>query len=976
MKVVIVAKTRMGSGACIGALTFDGRSLRLIAADRETNDQFNMDYQVGEVWEVDTRPDPEITPPHIENVIVTNKRRMGPITGIETFIEQQMPPVCGDAKLIFEGLAQTTKMGSLYISERTGLPSRSTMFWIPDQPLQRVDDLKRIRYRYPTNDRGPTLTFTGFQEPIPEIPAGALLRVSLAHWWRPGEMPDGEYRCYVQLSGWFLTEQAVSIPYNPSTESTAQQDLDIHPQLKKETFEGQIPNIQGVLHEIFGYPEFRPLQAKIIANILRKRDSLAVMPTGSGKSLCYQLPATLFPGLTVVVSPLIALMEDQVLELREWGIPAVYLNSTLSHSEYIDTKAQIRACQVKLLYAAPETLLRPETMVLLEDCRVDCLVIDEAHCISEWGHDFRPEYRQLAGLRAHLPQAVTLAVTATATQRVRQDIKKSLRIKEANEFISSFNRENLVIYVTDKITPDVQTRAFLDAHREQAGIIYCATRDQVDQLTIQLEADGYPVLSYHAGLDDDIRRAHQHRFRYEEGLIMVATIAFGMGINKSNLRFILHYDLPKNLESYYQQIGRAGRDGLPAECLLLYSYSDIHTIRYFIEQESPELRRGSEMRLNALLSFVSTRACRRIPLLNYFGERYPAVACNACDNCLADGSEVSIVPGRDDRVDVEGDSAKADLSTPARQLIICAQETGEIFGADHLINILRGSKAKKVLKFNHEKLGSYETGSAFSKKQWQHLAAQFIRMGLLERTPPHGSLKVTPAGHAVLQGQEVWGQLPGRYAPTAVREMPEHAHELFEQLRALRAQLASERDIPPYVIFHDRSLIEMATYFPRTSAQLGRIYGVGARKLEEYGPHILPVIQAYCREHEIEANIPTPVIVPSRHAVPSVHERTETIWEQFQAGESMSTIAADLGFTEGTILSHLEKAFTAGRALDVSNLCAASPLSPEEGQQVIDAFEVNGANYLKPVFEALNGAVTYDQLRLWRLIYKVKTQDD
>jgi ATP-dependent DNA helicase RecQ len=974
MKVVIVAKTRMGSGACVGALTFDGRSLRLIAADRETNDQFNMDFQVGEVWEIETQPDPEIIPPHIENVVVTHKRRLGPITGIETFIEQQMPPVSGGVDVIFEGLAQTTRMGSLYIAEHTGLPIQSTMFWIPDQPLQRIDDRKRIRYRYPINDNGPTLTFTGFQEPVPEIPAGSLLRVSVAHWWRPEQMPEGEYRCYVQLSGWFFTEQAVSTPNSPLTESGSKQDLDIHPHIKKETFESNIPNIQDVLQEIFGYPEFRPFQAKIIANMLCKRDSLAVMPTGSGKSLCYQLPATLFPGLTVVVSPLIALMEDQVLELREWGIPAVYLNSTLSHSEYITTTAQIRDCKIKLLYAAPETLLRPETIVLLEDCQVDCLVIDEAHCISEWGHDFRPEYRQLSGLRVHLPEAVTLAVTATATQRVRQDIKKSLDITDANEFISSFNRENLVITVTDKIAPDVQTRAFLDAHREQAGIIYCATRNQVDQLTIQLQADGYPVLPYHAGMEDDTRRAYQHRFRYEEGLIMVATIAFGMGINKSNLRFILHYDLPKNLESYYQQIGRAGRDGLPADCLLLYSYSDVHTIRYFIEQESPELRRGSEMRLKALLSFVSTRSCRRIPLLNYFGERYPAVECEACDNCLADGAEGSIGPERDDQVDIEGDSVKVDLSTPARQLITCAQETGEIFGADHLINILRGSKAKKVLKFNHEKLSSHGAGRDFSKENWQHLATQFIRMGLLERTPPHGSLKVTPKGQAVLQGQQFWGWLPGRYARAAVREMPEYDRDLFEQLRALRARLAGERNIPPYVILHDRSLIEMAVYFPRTPAQLGRIYGVGVRKLEEYGPYILPVIQAYCQEHQIEANAHTPAIVPSHHSTTGGQKRTDYICEQFQAGESIPAIAADLGFTENTILSHLEKAFEAGRALDVSNLRAASTLSLQESQQVLDAFQVCGTEFLKPVFEALNGTVPYDQLRLWRFIYKVNTQ--
>jgi len=960
MKVVIVAKTRMGSGACVGALTFDGRSLRLIAADRETNDHFNMEYQVGEVWEIESRPDPDIIPPHVENVIVTRKRRLSTIMRIEKFIEQQMPPLTGGIEAIFEGLTQTTKAGALYIAERNGIPGRSTMFWRPDRPLQREDDRKRIRYRYPTPEGGCTLTFTGFQEPIPELPAGALLRVSLAHWWRPEEMAEGELRCYVQLSGWFLTA-------SPPKTAT-----HIPPQGQKETFETAIPKIESVLQHTFGYSRFRPLQQQIIANVLRKRDSLAVMPTGSGKSLCYQLPATLFPGLTVVVSPLISLMEDQVLELREWGIPAVYVNSTLSHDEYVATTARIRAGEVRLLYAAPETLLRPESTVLLESCRVDCLVIDEAHCISEWGHDFRPEYRQLAGLRARLPAAVTLAVTATATQRVRRDIKASLGIADANEFVGSFNRQNLVLSVRDKIAPLAQTRAFLDAHHGQAGIIYCATREQVDQLSLQLQDLGYPVLPYHAGMEDNTRRAHQRRFRYEDGLIVVATIAFGMGINKSNVRFILHYDLPKNIETYYQQIGRAGRDGLPADCLLLYSYSDVRTIRYFIAQEPPKLRRGSEARLQALLDFLETQTCRRVPLLAYFGEEYHAAECEACDNCLATRPEVSPTLERDAQTGIEGDSAQVELTTSARQFLTCAQETGEIFGAAHLIDVLRGSRAKKVLKFEHEKLPSHGSGRAYTKEQWRHLAAQFIRQGLLERIQPHGSLKVTVAGKAVLQGREVWGTLPGALAGAVTQEMPEHDAVLFARLRALRARLAGERGLPPYVIFHDRTLIEMATYFPQSPEALSQIYGVGQRKVEAYGPLFLPIIQTYCQENDIQP-IPKPATRPLRGKSLSGQQRIAYVWEHFQAGESITAIAADLGFKTGTILNHLKKAHEAGKPLRVEGLKEASQLSPEEEQGVIAAFEELGDAYLKPVFEALGGRVSYDQLHLWRLIVQVRT---
>ncbi len=730
---------------------------------------------------------------------------------------------------------------------------------------------------------------------------------------------------------------------------------------QRQTFERQIPHIESTIQQTFGYPEFRPLQRRIIENVLRKQDSLAVMPTGSGKSLCYQLPATLFPGLTVVVSPLISLMEDQVLELREWGIAAVYLNSTLTFAEYDATVERIRAGDVNLLYAAPETLLRPETMALLESIPVDALVIDEAHCISEWGHDFRPEYRQLAGLRARLPGAVTLAVTATATRRVRADIKTSLAISDANEFISRFNRENLILRVDDKIAGVAQVRAFLDAHKNEAGIIYCATRDGVDTLTAQLAAAGYPVLPYHAGMDDADRRAHQRRFRYEDALIMVATIAFGMGINKSNVRFIVHYDLPKNIESYYQQIGRAGRDGLPAHCLLLYAYGDVGTIRYFINQEPPELRRGSEMRLQAMLDFVETQICRRIPLLNYFGEKFPNEDCEACDHCLANR--------QDAQTDPEADSAQTNLTAPARLLLNCALQTEQIFGAAHLIGVLRGSRAKKILQFKHDQLEIYDKGNGYTKDQWRHMATQFVRQGLLQRTPPHGSLRVTEAGRAVLDGGEVRGALSGAIPGVAAAPKAAHDPGLFEQLRTLRAQLAAERSVPPYVIFNDRSLVEMATYFPQTPEALIEIYGVGRRKVTEYAPHFLPVIQAYCTENDLQP-IPKPAPQPStRSPRPQAQKRTDHIYEQYQSGESIAAIADDLGFTEVTILKHLKKAHAAGRPLRVEGLKASSQLSEKDELRVMRAFNDLGDDFLRPIFDLLDGQIPYDQLHLWRLIY-------
>ena len=829
MKVVIVAKTRMGGGACIGGITFDGRSVRLIAHDADSNDHFNMEYNVGDVWDVDCVPYENIIPPHTENVVVHSKRRLPAINNIETFILSHVPPRQGGIEVLYEGLAQAAATGTLYIAEGSGVPPYSTMFWQPDRPLLRNDDAKRIRYRYPTPDGGRSLTFVGFQEPVEEIPDGALLRVSLAHWWRPEDRPERELRCYVQLSGWFLDGDwrseigdwrlEIPNPLSPIPNPQSPPVADVH----------------AVLKQVFGYDSFRPLQAEIIENVLSKRDTLAVMPTGSGKSLCYQLPALLFPGLTVVVSPLISLMEDQVMQLRELSVAAVFLNSTLSYDEYLYTTARIRAGEVKLLYAAPETLLRPETLLLLEQCRVDCLTIDEAHCISEWGHDFRPEYRQLVEVRQRLPGAACIAVTATATKRVRHDIKRSLGIGAGGEFVASFNRENLFLAVEAKTVGLAQTLAFLEAHQGESGIIYCATRRQVDELAAQLVARGWPALPYHAGLDDATRRRHQRHFTYEDVALIVATIAFGMGINKSNVRFILHYDLPKNLESYYQQIGRAGRDGLPADCLLLFSYADVQTIKYFIMQQDPSQQQGARFRLDAMLSFVETNLCRRRPLLSYFGDPYDDERCETCDNCR-----------REEQEELD------DLTIPAQKFLSCVRRTGEIFGVTHIIDVLRGSQSQKVLARGHDRLSTYNIGREFSKKEWQYLARQFVQQGLLAQDMNHGSLKLTPQAYAVFKGEPVRGTLPEQATTAAARFQPGDRHDptLFERLRAKRKALANANHVPPYVVFSDRSLVEMATYFPQSQQAFARIYGVGQAKLDKYAGDFLPIIRDYCAEKE------------------------------------------------------------------------------------------------------------------------------
>jgi len=591
-----------------------------------------------------------------------------------------------------------------------------------------------------------------------------------------------------------------------------------------------------ILGDVFGYDEFRPFQREIIGNVLKKKDTLVIMPTGGGKSLCYQIPALIFKGLTVVVSPLISLMKDQVEQLTELGVPAVFLNSSLSNEEYNRNVKRLRKNGVKLLYLAPEALLAPRMLSLLSSLRVDCLAIDEAHCISEWGHDFRPEYRQLVGVRAGFPSATCIALTATATPRVQEDIKSNLKFDASNEFIASFNRENLFIQITPKSNPASQTIKFLKKYLDQSGIIYCFSRRQVDNLYEKLKSRGYSVRPYHAGLSDRERTRNQELFIRDDVQIIVATIAFGMGINKPNVRFVIHFDLPKNIETYYQEIGRAGRDGLRAHCLLLFSYADIQKIKYFINQKDDHEQRVANMHLNSLLQFAETDGCRRIPLLTYFGEDYSTKKCDMCDNCLA------------------GERKLVDITVPAQKFLSCVKRTDEIFGMNHIIDVLRGSQSQKVLKSGHERLSTHGIGKEYSRKQWFHLARQFIQKGLMTQDAKYGGLKLTGKAYDVFKGREtILGILEEEHLEHRKEKKRETEYEydrvLFEKLRKKRKELADKASLPPYVIFPDKTLIEMAVFFPRSEESLLRIHGVGSVKSKKYGTVFLNIIDQYCCDH-------------------------------------------------------------------------------------------------------------------------------
>ncbi|HEX2998213.1 MAG TPA: DNA helicase RecQ, partial [Anaerolineales bacterium] len=593
----------------------------------------------------------------------------------------------------------------------------------------------------------------------------------------------------------------------------------------------------SILKNTFGYDTFRPLQREVIENVLAGRDTLAIMPTGGGKSLCYQIPALLLAGLTVVVSPLISLMKDQVEQLRAFGVPALFLNSSLGPLEYQENMEYVRRGEVKLLYVAPETLLTPRILALLADIKVALLTIDEAHCISEWGHDFRPEYRQLVEVRKRFPEAVCLALTATATARVRQDIRTTLKFATTNEFIASFNRENLYIEVLPKQDPIAQTIQMLERYKDQSGIVYCFSRKQVDELASYLASRGYSVRPYHAGLEDMERRTNQEAFIRDDAQIIVATIAFGMGINKPNVRFVIHFDLPKSIENYYQEIGRAGRDGLPAHCLLLYSYADVAKINYFIEQKEGNERRVAMQHLEAVVHYAEDeRICRRKPLLNYFGESFQAENCSNCDNCTSAPTPLT------------------DITIFAQKFLSCVKRADEKFGAGHIADILLGSENEKILRWEHNRLSTYGIGTELTKKQWMHIARQLLTLGYLDQEGEYHTLRLTGKALEALRKRE---PILGVLQETAERVKKagkkkseiEYNNALFALLRQKRKELADEAGVPPYVIFPDQTLIEMAAYYPQSIASLLTISGVGQVKLRRYGEPFLEVIQDYCQKH-------------------------------------------------------------------------------------------------------------------------------
>ncbi len=712
------------------------------------------------------------------------------------------------------------------------------------------------------------------------------------------------------------------------------------------------------LKSVFGYSAFRPLQEDIIRDSLGGRDVLALLPTGGGKSLCFQLPALVRPGLTVVISPLIALMKDQVDALQANGVKATFLNSTLSEEERRSRWRGLQSREFKLLYLSPERLFAGSMVDDLQRWGVSCVAVDEAHCISEWGHDFRPEYRQLSGLRARLPEIPFMALTATATRRVRDDIVGQLHLRDPQFYVASFNRPNLSYRVEPKTAAYRQVLEWVRKRPEDSGIIYCASRATTESVAAKLVADGIKAAPYHAGMEKEDRNRTQERFLRDEIRVVCATIAFGMGINKPNVRFVIHHDLPKNIEGYYQETGRAGRDGLPGECLLLYSAGDVtKQTRFIDEKPDPQEQEVARDQLQTMVRYAECAGCRRRTLLDYFGEAYTEPNCGGCDNC------------RTPRATYDG-------TIPAQKLMSCVvrirQRSGKSYGLNHLVAVLTGSDNDRVRQCGHHELSTFGIGKDVSRTEWGTIARELISMGYLTLTSgQYPTLELTASGSAILKERKPIQLTKPREA--SVERTPQSGDigcdtVLFESLRRLRKELADREGVPPYIIFGDATLRWIARQYPTRESALSQISGVGAIKLRNYGAAVIDVVRAHLENHERQAFDEAPPQRPPPVEKSRGERLTSSVCEtlrMLREGMTLSSVAQSRGLADTTVASHLASAIEAGERLDWSPFFSAA-----EAAEMKQAFERSGGMSLSPVFESLGGRFSYGQLRLFRAFWQ------
>jgi ATP-dependent DNA helicase RecQ len=739
------------------------------------------------------------------------------------------------------------------------------------------------------------------------------------------------------------------------------------------------PQLRETLKKYFGFTSFRPLQEEIIRDTLAGKDVFAVLPTGGGKSLCFQLPALVRPGLTVVISPLIALMKDQVDAMQAAGVPATFLNSSLAAGESRPRLRGLHNGEYRLLYVAPERLMLSGFLDDLKRWNVNLFAIDEAHCISEWGHDFRPEYRQINSLRGVFPDVPLMALTATATERVRADIVGQLHLREPACYVASFNRPNLTYRISAKSGAYEQITDFIRARKGESGIIYCQARKTTESLASRLNADGIRAAPYHAGLEPDERSRSQEAFLRDEVRVICATIAFGMGINKPNVRFVVHYDLPKNIEGYYQETGRAGRDGLPSECLLLFSPGDrVKYSRFIDEMTNPKERDIARAQLEQIVHYAECASCRRAFLLNYFGEKYPgerwiksrniegerddqtesdSTGCNACDNCLSPRQTF-------------------DGTVAAQKFLSCVyrirEKSGFGVGVQHIVEVLCGAETEKVLKWNHHTLSTYNIGGEHTRPEWAAIGRELVRLGLLRQdAEKFNTIEITDAGRTALKSRQ---KITLTRSVTAPEQATKHRageidcdEALFDKLRQLRKRLADERAVPPYIIFSDVSLRQMARNYPQDENSFSRISGVGEKKLREFGKlfmaEIIAHLQTNARQIFADESF-EPAPPPTRS---SLNDTARETVHFFRQGKTVEQIALIRGLKESTIYSHLEDAIRAGEKIELNRLM------DEKGQQEIaSAFKRHGFGNLTGAVESLGGRYSHGQLRIYRAAAQIR----
>ncbi len=712
------------------------------------------------------------------------------------------------------------------------------------------------------------------------------------------------------------------------------------------------------LKKYFGYDEFRPSQKEVILSVIDKRDAFVLMPTGGGKSLCYQLPAVMMDGLTLVISPLIALMKDQVDSLVQNGISAAYINSTLGQEEIETIMTDAKSGMLDILYIAPERFAMEGFRLFLQSLNISLIAVDEAHCISEWGHDFRPDYRNLRQLKTIFNNVPIIALTATATEKVREDIMSQLSLDNPMVFISGFNRENLTLNVYPKKKSYNTILQLLDKYKGESAIIYCFSRKDTETIVADLTEDGYSALPYHAGLDSSTRKRNQEAFVSDRVDVIVATIAFGMGIDKPDVRLVVHHTLPKSLEGYYQEIGRAGRDGLPSECVLLYSYGDKTKHEYFFRDIQDEKERfNAGEKLKQVIDYASLRTCRRKHILKYFGETYDDDNCGGCDVCI-------------------NPSELFDATEIVKKILSACIRTENRFGKKHIIDVLKGKETDQVLRNRHQDLSVFGIVSDYTREQLRDIMSLLISTGyLMSSAGEYPTLSITNKAATWLNTKDATLELPKIKGVTVSgrgRQIGELEYDtgLFETLRALRKEIAQDNGVPPFVIFGDVSLREMARYMPMSEDDFIRISGVGSQKLERYGKVFMSAIKQYQKDNETNpASFEGRSSTRSRVRKSAVtadarYAKTKKLIEQ---KKTLKEIAREHGVKESTVINHIEKILAVEESIDLEYL------KPDQKtfDRVSKAFDRHGDETLSPAYKYLEEKYSYDTIRLVRLLRRL-----